>query len=304
MVPWQKVAKIITQNIKGDVKLAEPMARHTTWKIGGPAQILAMPEDRESIRFLVEFANEEGFPYFVLGNGSNLLVTDKGFDGLVIKLGTNFADYRVEGNIITVSAGMLLPQLAQKALQYNLAGLEFAAGIPGSLGGAITMNAGAHGGSFHELVECVEILTPEGEFKRFSSEDMDYGYRRSSIKGTKKIVIEAILACREGNPTDIKARMDELKRWRMEKQPLGEPNAGSVFKNPPGFSAGQLIDLAGLKGLTVGGAQVSTKHANFIVNKGYATANDVLEIIERIQHSVHLKSGIELEPEVLVLGTD
>lgn len=279
----------------------EPMRAHTTFKIGGEADIFIIPASPAALIYAVKKCNELEIPYFILGNGSNLLVSDGGIEGAVISLaGINGISY--DGEKITCGAGAMLSSVCLKALSLSLAGLEFAYGIPGTAGGALYMNAGAYGGQMADVIESAECLTASGEIKTLKKEDMRLGYRSSVFKKSGLIIISLTLALKKGDKAEIKAEMDELLNRRKQKQPLEYPSAGSTFKRPEGYFAGALIEKNGLKGLTVGGAQVSEKHAGFVINRGGATAADVKALIKKIQKKVFENDGVMLEPEVIFKG--
>ena len=281
---------------------AEPMKNHTTFRIGGPADALALPKTPEEVAEVVRFCHEHAQPYYVLGNGSNLLVSDEGYRGLVLQLYRNFNDIQVNGEMITVQSGAMLAAVARTAYQNGLTGLEFASGIPGTIGGAVVMNAGAYGGEMKHVLREVTVLTKEGEVLAIPAKALELGYRTSVIPKNGWIVLGAVLQLKKGDPEQILARMEELKEQRITKQPLDLPSAGSTFKRPEGYFAGKLIMDAGLRGFTVGGAQVSEKHCGFVVNRGNATAADVWELICEVKRRVKERTGVELEPEVKLLG--
>ena len=281
---------------------AEPMKNHTTFRIGGPADALALPKTPEEVAEVVRFCHEHAQPYYVLGNGSNLLVSDEGYRGIVLQLYRNFNDIQVNGEMITVQSGAMLAAVARTAYQNGLTGLEFASGIPGTIGGAVVMNAGAYGGEMKHVLREVTVLTKEGEVLAIPAKALELGYRTSVIPKNGWIVLGAVLQLKKGDPEQILARMEELKEQRITKQPLDLPSAGSTFKRPEGYFAGKLIMDAGLRGFTVGGAQVSEKHCGFVVNRGNATAADVWELICEVKRRVKERTGVELEPEVKLLG--
>ena len=281
---------------------AEPMKNHTTFRIGGPADALALPKTPEEVAEVVRFCHEHAQPYYVLGNGSNLLVSDEGYRGIVLQLYRNFNDIQVNGETITVQSGAMLAAVARTAYQNSLTGLEFASGIPGTIGGAVVMNAGAYGGEMKHVLREVTVLTKEGEVLAIPAKALELGYRTSVIPKNGWIVLGAVLQLKKGDPEQILARMEELKEQRITKQPLDLPSAGSTFKRPEGYFAGKLIMDAGLRGFTVGGAQVSEKHCGFVVNRGNATAADVWELICEVKRRVKERTGVELEPEVKLLG--
>ena len=285
-----------------NVRLHEPMKKHTTFRIGGPADYYLCPHSTEELQKILQISRENKLEFFILGNGSNLLVSDKGYRGVVIQLWKNFSDIETEDNTITVKAGALLSKVAAEALEESLTGMEFASGIPGTMGGAVMMNAGAYGGEMKDIIREVTVLTREGELLTLSKEEMNFGYRTSVVKEKGYVVISAVLQLRKGDREEIRKVMDELKERRVTKQPLDMPSAGSTFKRPEGYFAGKLIMDAGLRGFSVGGAQISEKHCGFVVNKGDATAADVLGLIGEVQKRVQEKFGVALEPEVKFLG--
>lgn len=285
-----------------EILVAEPMKNHTTFRIGGPADALALPKTPEEVAEVVRFCHEHAQPYYVLGNGSNLLVSDEGYRGLVLQLYRNFNDIQVNGETITVQSGAMLAAVARTAYQTGLTGLEFASGIPGTIGGAVVMNAGAYGGEMKNVLKEVTVLTKEGEVLVIPAKALELGYRTSVIPKNGWIVLGAVLQLKKGDKEQILARMEELKEQRITKQPLDLPSAGSTFKRPEGYFAGKLIMDAGLRGFTVGGAQVSEKHCGFVVNRGNATAADVWELICEVKRRVKEMTGVELEPEVKLLG--
>ena len=285
-----------------EILVAEPMKNHTTFRIGGPADALALPKTPEEVAEVVRFCHEPAQPYYVLGNGSNLLVSDEGYRGLVLQLYRNFNDIQVNGETITVQSGAMLAAVARTAYQTGLTGLEFASGIPGTIGGAVVMNAGAYGGEMKNVLKEVTVLTKEGEVLVIPAKALELGYRTSVIPKNGWIVLGAVLQLKKGDQEQILARMEELKEQRITKQPLDLPSAGSTFKRPEGYFAGKLIMDAGLRGFTVGGAQVSEKHCGFVVNRGNATAADVWELICEVKRRVKEMTGVELEPEVKLLG--
>lgn len=285
-----------------EILVAEPMKNHTTFRIGGPADALALPKTPEEVAEVVRFCHEHAQPYYVLGNGSNLLVSDEGYRGLVLQLYRNFNDIQVNGETITVQSGAMLAAVARTAYQTGLTGLEFASGIPGTIGGAVVMNAGAYGGEMKNVLKEVTVLTKEGEVLVIPAKALELGYRTSVIPKNGWIVLGAVLQLKKGDQEQILARMEELKEQRITKQPLDLPSAGSTFKRPEGYFAGKLIMDAGLRGFTVGGAQVSEKHCGFVVNRGNATAADVWKLIWEVKRRVKEMTGVELEPEVKLLG--
>lgn len=282
--------------------LAEPMTKHTSFHIGGPAELMAQPQSEAELQSLLLKAAEAAVPVTLVGNGSNLLVRDKGIRGLVIKLGSMLRDIKVSGNVLTFGSGVSLAQASKKAAELGLSGMEFAVGIPGSIGGAVYMNAGAYDGDMSKVVKSVRVMDAAGEVSELSAGELDFGYRHSALQGSGKIVTSVTVELAAGDKQAIAEKMADFSNRRITKQPLELPSAGSMFKRPPGYFAGTLIDQTGLKGYTVGGAQVSTKHAGFVVNIGGATAADVLQLISDVQAKVFAAHGVHLEPEVLVLG--
>ena len=292
------------QKLLGEAKVLvnEPMDSHTTFRIGGPADYFVKPETVEEMAKVLKFCKEEAVPYFVLGNGSNLLVGDKGFRGVVIQLYKNFDGIKIEGTKVTAKAGAMLVRVAKEAGKAGLTGLEFASGIPGTIGGAMVMNAGAYGGEMKDVVTEVTVLTKEGEVKTLTGAEMNFRYRGSVVEDEGLIVLEAVMELKEGNIDEIKARMDELTVQRKTKQPIEYPSAGSTFKRPEGYFAGKLIQDAGLRGFQVGGAQVSEKHCGFVINAGGATAADVMSLMKQVSDKVQEAFGVALEPEVKRIG--
>lgn len=285
-----------------NVLVQETMKKHTTFRIGGQADYFVMPRTKEALAESVALCKKEQIPWHIIGNGSNLLVSDKGVRGVVIQLFKNFSEIRVEGNVITAQAGAINSLVAKQALDAGLTGFEFAAGIPGTIGGAVVMNAGAYGGEMKDVLAEVTVLTNEGTFLTIPKEEMKLGYRTSIVAEKEYVVTEAKLVLQPGEKAAISARMEELKGQRVTKQPLEYPSAGSTFKRPEGYFAGKLIMDAGLRGFTVGGAQVSEKHCGFVINTGEATAEDVLSLMEQVSENVYDKFGVRLEPEVKKLG--
>lgn len=284
------------------IRTEEPMSKHTTFRIGGAAEVFAAPDARE-LPQLLAMAKGADVPVAVIGNGSNLLVGDRGICGLVIEIGERMSEVRIEGTILVAGAGALLSKAAQTAAAAGLGGLEFAAGIPGSVGGAVVMNAGAYGGEMKDVLQSVKVLTEEGELLILTTEDLELGYRHSCVPERKYIVVEATMELSAKPEEEIRACMAELRAKRVEKQPLEYPSAGSTFKRPEGYFAGKLIMDAGLRGYTVGGAQVSEKHCGFVINKGGATAADVRQLMQDVHDRVKEQFDVELEPEVKMIGS-
>ena len=287
---------------KDRVLVDEPMKRHTTFRSGGPADFFLLPSTVDEVRGILEICREEELPYFILGNGSNLLVSDKGYRGVIIQLYRNFSNISVEGNEICASSGALLSQIAAAARNASLTGFEFAGGIPGTLGGAVFMNAGAYGGELKDVLKEAVVMTEQGEILTLPVEKLDMGYRTSRIKKAGYLVLEARLVLKQGDMDKIRDITKDLTEKRVSKQPLEYPSAGSTFKRPEGYFAGKLIMDAGLRGYQVGDAQVSEKHCGFVINKGNATAADVLTLIENVREKVQEQFGVTLEPEVKFLG--
>lgn len=297
------VSEALQRVVRGKVLLEEPLARYTTVRIGGPAEIFVEAACEEDIVAVRRIATETGTPLRVLGNGSNVLVSDAGVRGIVLGLGRNFADVRFTGSQVTCQAGVLLPRLAKLAAERGLSGIEFGGGVPGTVGGAIVMNAGAHGGEMADITRRVRVVTQDGSVEEYEREELGFAYRRSRFSGDRNtIVVGGTFILRPDEPAAIKVRMRQFARRRRSTQPLGLPSSGSVFKNPPGDFAGRLVEQAGLKGTQIGQAMVSLAHGNFIVNCGGATASDVLRLIDLVRQRVHKEFGIELELEVELVG--
>ena len=298
-----KVYNKLIEAIPGDaVLLDEPMKNYTTIKTGGLADIIVTPQSITEIQFIIKNCKENNVPYFVMGKGSNLLVSDKGLRCVVVKLGDKFAKITIDGNDVIAQAGVSLSELSERIMEKNLKGFEFAGGIPGTLGGATTMNAGAYGGEMKDIIKSVKVLNTEGEIINLSSEELEFGYRTSIIQIKNYIVLEVKMEFEEGNYEEIAKTTKDLMETRKAKQPLHLPSCGSVFKRPAGHFAGKLIEDSGLKGKKVGGAKVSELHCGFIVNMDNATTNDVLDLIKLIQKTVKSKFEIQLETEVKIIG--
>lgn len=283
-------------NYKSD----EPLKKHTTMRVGGNAKYVFCPKDVHELKAVIDYCKSNNERYIVIGNGSNIIFMDDGFDGIVIKIFNLMSGSSIEGNLIKADAGCILSKLANLAKDNSLTGMEFASGIPGTLGGAIVMNAGAYGGEMKDIIEYVDILLDDGNVKRYSNEEMNFGYRKS-IVDEGKIVLSAGLRLSKGDKSEIEAKMLELKEKRTSKQPLEYPSSGSTFKRPEGYFAAKLIEDAGLKGYKVGGAMVSPKHSGFVINYDNATAEDVLKLIEDVRNIVNDKFGVLLEPEVKII---
>lgn len=280
----------------------EPMKNHTSFKVGGKADIFFEPGNvRELIEF-IKYVKENNIPYLIMGNGTNMLVSDDGIRGAVIKLGDKISSIEVVDDCIIAQCGAKLSEVAKIAAENSLAGFEFASGIPGSIGGAVAMNAGAYGKEMKDVVEEVEVLDSNMEYRILKNKEMEFGYRKSAVEKHNYIILSAKLKLMKGIKSEIEALMQDYDERRRSKQPLDLPSAGSVFKRPEGYYAGKLIEEAGLRGKTIGGAQVSEKHCGFIVNKGNATAADVYELIKYIQKTVYERFGVKLETEVKLIG--
>ena len=284
------------------VKVDEPMKRHTTFRIGGPADYFLLPSSEEELSGILKICKNEELPYFILGNGSNLLVSDEGYRGVIIQLYRNYGDITVKGNEIHATAGALLSQIAAAAKNASLTGFEFAGGIPGTLGGAVVMNAGAYGGELKDVLKEAVVMDREGNIFTVPVEKLAMGYRTSLVKTAGYLVLEVVISLKKGSQEEIRDTMKDLADRRISKQPLEYPSAGSTFKRPEGYFAGKLIMDAGLRGYQVGDAQVSEKHCGFVINKGNATAADVLTLIENVREKVQEQFGVTLEPEVKFLG--
>ena len=280
----------------------EPMKNHTSFKLGGPVDIYIEPDNIEQLSKAIKCLRDHSIPYYIMGNGSNLLVSDKGLRGAVVKIGEKFGNVNIAGDKVISECGILLSTLSKIAAKSSLTGMEFASGIPGALGGAVTMNAGAYGGEMKDIVEWVEVLDQDLQLKRLQSAEMEFGYRKSVVEPRKYIVIRCCLGLKKGNPVEINTIMADLAEKRRTKQPLHLPSAGSTFKRPEGYFAGKLIEDAGLRGFSLGGAQVSTLHCGFVVNNGGATAQDVYNLIRHVQKTVYEKFNVKIEPEVKILG--
>ena len=299
------IKKLLEERLAPDsVCTDELMSRHTTFRIGGPASVFVTPKSEKDLVTAIEICRSQGAPYFILGNGSNLLVSDQGYDGVVVHIGSDLRDISVEGTEITAKTGAMLSQVAHAALAHGLTGMEFAAGIPGSLGGACMMNAGAYGGEMSQILVGVRALDDKGQIVELAADQLELGYRHSIMMEKQYVVLGARIHLEKGNPEKIQAQMDDLKEKRIAKQPLEYPSAGSTFKRPEGAFAGKLIMDAGLRGLRIGDAMVSEKHCGFVVNAGKATAEDVCGVISHVQQVVMEKYGKELEPEIRFLGFD
>lgn len=284
------------------VKKDEPMKKHVTFRVGGNADYFVTVKSADEIAAVIRLCKKEKIPYFVMGNGSNLLVGDKGIRGVVIQIAKDMSEIEVDQEVIKAQSGALLSRIANEALKAGLTGLEFASGIPGTLGGAVVMNAGAYGGEMKDVLDMVRVLTPEGEILELKKEALKLGYRTSVVAEKDYIVLDARLVLKKGDKESIREYMEDLKERRTSKQPLEYPSAGSTFKRPEGYFAGKLINDAGLRGFSIGGAQVSEKHCGFVINKDNATAEEVVKLIEEVQRKVKENSGVTLETEVKKVG--
>ncbi|MDR0880401.1 MAG: UDP-N-acetylmuramate dehydrogenase [Clostridioides sp.] len=298
---YEKLSKIID---KDDIKIDEPMKKHISFRVGGPADVLVRPRTEEQIGEILKVVKEENIPFLIIGNGSNLLVKDGGLRGLVIEIADNFNSVNVEGNIVEVQSGALLSSIGKEVLRNSLKGFEFATGIPGTIGGAVSMNAGAYGGEIKDIVKSVRVVDMEGNVSELSNEEMNFGYRHSYVTDNRCLVLSCKIELGSGNYDEIKAHIDDLTNRRTTKQPLELASAGSTFKRPEGHYASQLIDESGLRGLSLRGAQVSEKHCGFVVNLGNARAKDILDLIFVVKSTVFNKFGVMLEEEVKILGED
>ena len=299
----QEIGKKLLSILKVEqVKKDEPMKIHTRFRVGGPARYFVTPETEEEVAKVIEVCTQENVPYYIVGNGSNLLVSDQGYEGVIIQIYKQMNRVEITENEIHAQAGALLSMIANRAMEAELTGFEFAAGIPGTLGGACVMNAGAYGGEMKDVLETVTVLTRDGDVKTLTKDELELGYRTSVIAKKDYIALSAVIRLENGKKEEIKAVMDDLKEKRITKQPLEYPSAGSTFKRPEGYFAGKLIQDAGLRGFQVGGAQVSEKHCGFVVNKDQATAADVMNLMNQVSDKVYEMSGVRLEPEVKRLG--
>jgi UDP-N-acetylmuramate dehydrogenase len=287
--------------IKECIYYNEPMKNHTSFKVGGPADIIVLPSKTSEVIELLNLCKKYNVDFYIMGNGSNTVVKDKGFRGMIIKL-TELSEISVEETTVTAGAGAYLSCVAKSALKHELKGMEFASGIPGTVGGAVAMNAGAYGPEIKDIIYYADVVDLSGNVMRLSRDELELSYRNSIIQKNKYIVLQAAFKLEHGNYEDIKNRMDELNRRRADKQPLNYPSAGSTFKRPEGFFAAKLIEDSGLKGLVCGGAMVSEKHSGFIINYNNATAKDILDLIEMVQRAVYEKFNVYIEPEIKIIG--
>jgi len=301
----QRLGSVLAPSLErvcpGGVRVNEPLARHVSFRIGGPADILLLPRTLRDLEVTIAWLYRAGGPFIILGRGSNVLIADRGVRGIVVKTGRGQEGVRYDGNRVLAECGVSLPYLSRKASARGLTGLEFAAGIPGSVGGAIAMNAGAHGHSIAEVVEQTRVLTPLGE-ERWGATDLRFQYRESRVQHESGVLLEATLMLRPADPRETLARLDRWLQTRGERQPLGPPSSGCIFRNPEGDFAGRLIEAAGAKGLRVGGAVVSDRHANYILNAGGATAEEVLALIALVRSRVRDRWGTDLATEIKLIG--
>lgn len=296
---YQELCRILGEE---NVRVGEPMARHTTFQAGGPADYFVTPKEEGQIRDTAAVLKRSGIAFYIMGNGSNLLVGDKGYRGAVIQICQNMNRIEVQGTAIRAQAGALLSKIAARALDAGLTGFEFASGIPGTLGGAVMMNAGAYGGEMKQVVASARVLKASGEIREVPAGEMGLGYRTSIFSKNGDVILSADIRLKTGDAGTIRAYMEELKKKRVEKQPLEYPSAGSTFKRPEGYFAGKLIQDAGLRGFRVGDAQVSEKHCGFVINRGHATAAEILSLMEQVSDRVFERFGVRLEPEVKRVG--
>lgn len=297
----EKIESVVAN---GRVMVDEPMKRHTTFKIGGPADLLVEPSSIEEVEGVLNICRSEDIPVTVIGNGSNLLVRDGGIRGVVVKIAELLSDVSVYEEKIVAEAGALMSKISSKALEHSLGGFEFASGIPGTIGGAVTMNAGAYGGEIKDYVSAVTCIDSEGQVKEYSGEEMAFGYRKSLVQAEGLVVLKVEISLNRGDQDEIKSKIDDYTERRTSKQPLHLPSGGSTFKRPEGHFAGKLIEDAGLRGLRHRNIQVSEKHCGFVVNLGESKAEDVLNLIGVVQKTVYDKFGIQLEPEIRIIGEE
>lgn len=303
MTERYKKLKTVLEEICGadQVYADEPMSRHTTFKAGGPAALYVIPSDEKQLSDVVKSCNAAGIRYYVIGNGSNLLVRDEGFDGVIIEIGKRMSGIDIDGDELTAQAGAALAVIASAARDAGLTGFEFASGIPGNLGGACVMNAGAYDGQMKDVLVSVRLMDRDGEFFEENADGVDLSYRHSNIPERELTVVSAVMKLQKGDKEEISSKMKELNARRTQKQPLEYPSAGSTFKRPEGYFAGKLIQDAGMQGYSVGGAQVSEKHAGFVINKGGATAGDIISLTGEVIRVVREKFGVTLEREIKIL---
>ncbi|GMQ60213.1 UDP-N-acetylmuramate dehydrogenase [Vallitalea sediminicola] len=298
-----RITKELTKEIrKENVGKDERMAKHTTFRVGGNADLFISPSNVNELSHAIKTCKTFNIPYYIIGNGSNIIVKDNGFRGAIIQVYKNFNNVTIEDNTITADAGILLSRLAKLIANESLEGFEFASGIPGTLGGAVYMNAGAYGGDMSKVIVSADVIDEKGDIITLSNEELKLGYRTSIIQQNNYIVLNAVLKCKKGNKEKIKRLIEELNSKRKEKQPLEYPSAGSTFKRPEGYYSGKLIMDSGLRGHQIGNAQVSEKHCGFIINKGTATADDIINLIDYVKNTVKDKYDVNLETEVRIIG--
>lgn len=295
----QKLEAILSEE---NIVRNEPLAKHTTFKIGGPAEYFVTPENKDQLKLVIQVCKESNIPYYIIGKGSNLLVGDKGYKGVIIQIYKHFNSIEFDKNVVTAGAGVMLSRLAREVAEHNLSGLQGESGIPGTLGGAVTMNAGAYGYEIRDYIKFATVINQEGELITLNKEELQLGYRTSIVQKNSYVVLEAAFELNYGNKEDILAEIAEFNKKRAEKQPLEYPSAGSTFKRPEGYFAGKLIMDAGLRGYRVGDIMVSEKHCGFVVNVGNGTASEVRQLISDVQRIVYEKNQVMLEPEVRFLG--
>ena len=298
---YNLLSKIIDEK---SIYIDEPMNKHISLKVGGPADILVRPRTEEEISNVFKLVTDLKIPFFVKGNGSNILIKDGGFRGLVIEMSDNFSDFEIRGDEVEIQSGALLSVIGRAVMEESLTGFEFASGIPGTLGGALAMNAGAYGGEMKNIVKTVRLMNEQGQVVEFSNEEMHFGYRHSRLSDESWIAISAVISLEKGDYNEIKETMEDLATQRRTKQPLEYPSAGSTFKRPTGYFAGKLIQDSNLKGVSVGGAQVSSKHSGFVINYNKASAKDIVDLIEHVKATVYECQGVHLEEEVKILGEE
>lgn len=284
------------------IKENELMKHHTTFRIGGSADVMTMPNTEEEIVEIIALSNKHNIPYTIVGNGSNILVTDKGIRGLVIKIAENFSDVQIEGNLVYAQSGARLTAISRKIYEAELTGFEFASGIPGTVGGGVYMNAGAYDSEMKNVIKTVRVLDKTGNVIELSNEEMHFGYRKSRAMEDSLIILSVVIELKQGDKAAIKAKIDDFTNKRVTKQPVSEFSAGSTFKRPEGHFAGKLIEETGLRGYTIGHAKISEKHCGFVINKGDSTCEDMLEFIQKVKHKVYEKTGVKLEEEIKIIG--
>ncbi len=299
-----KLHELLKNKSFGEILFDEPMKNHTSFKIGGPADVMIIPSDEDNIIKSIKFCRDNNIKHFIMGNGTNLLVKDIGIRGVVIKIANGFGNIQIDGDKVVCQGGALLSLVAKKVLRESLTGFEFASGIPGTIGGAITMNAGAYGGEMKDIVAKVKVLDKNNNILELTNQEMNFRYRGSTVVDRGLVVLEVELQLEKGEYSQIEEKMKDLTHRRVSKQPLDLPSGGSTFKRPVGHFAGKLIDDAGLRGIRYGDAQVSEKHCGFIVNRGEATFNEVSTLIKTVQKIVYDKFNVMLEPEIKIIGDD